>query len=700
MENKSDLKPNKNEIDLIVELLKQGNFDLVIKKIDKLIKKFPHIIYLYNIFGIANAQRGNFLKAKKSFKKALEINPDYIEVLNNLGNVLREQGDLTEAMKNFKQILKINPNHVEALNNLGSVHRDRGNFINALEHYKKALLLKPDYIDALNNLGNVLRDQGDLSGALGNYQKALSFNTSNILTLNNLGNIFTEKGNLESAIKIYKRALEINPNYILALYNLANAQRDQKDFDSAKSTYQKVLDLKPDYIEAINELLYLCGLICDWKLIKKYQKQISKIGLKMNSVNPYAFTLLEDNPNNHFERSKNYAKKNYNKFFVNNLKFNRRRSNKIRLGYFSADFGDHPITHLILRLFELHNQKEFITFGFSYGNHKNTKFKERLKNAFTKFFDVQDLADINIAKLSREHKIDIAIDLTGYTKNTRLKIFAFGAAPIQVHYLGYPGTLGTSFIDYIIADKTVIPNEQRSNYSEKIIYMPNCFMVNDNTKIINESKITRNQEGIPKDSFVFCCFNKNNKIRLPEFIIWMRLLNKIHNSVLWLADTNKLAKKNLINEAVINKVKPERIIFAKRTKLLSDHLTRYRLADLFLDTFNYNAHTTASDALWAGLPVITKLGKGFAARVAGSLLNALDLSELITTNDKDYESLILELVNNPQKLLLIKNKLNQNRLSTSLFNTELFAKNIENAYFQIYKRYIDSKKPKDINIAI
>jgi predicted O-linked N-acetylglucosamine transferase (SPINDLY family) len=372
-----------------------------------------------------------------------------------------------------------------------------------------------------------------------------------------------------------------------------------------------------------------------------------------------------------------------------------KRPKRIRIGYFSTDFKEHPVAYLIAKVLEQHNRDKFEVCGYSIHGTSSCEMRQRLEKSFDSFTDVQSISDRDIALQVRQDEIDIAVDLNGYTKYTRTGIFAYRAAPIQINYLGYPGTLGADFMDYIVADPVLIPEDKRWHYSEQIIYLPNTYQPTDNTRIISDKVIMRKDIGLPDKGFVFCCFNQNCKISPAEFDIWMRLLTSVKGSVLWLLKSNKWAEQNLKRQAEAHGVSSERIIFAERVPQ-AEHLARQRLADLFLDTFNYNAHTTASDALWAGLPLVTKLGKGFAARVASSLLNAVGLPELITKSEQDYEALILKLATNPTKLAEIKEKLANNRLTQPLFNTELYTKQLEEGYQQAYQNYFQGNLPKPI----
>jgi predicted O-linked N-acetylglucosamine transferase (SPINDLY family) len=370
----------------------------------------------------------------------------------------------------------------------------------------------------------------------------------------------------------------------------------------------------------------------------------------------------------------------------------RPRKDRIRLGYYSADFHDHATCCLMAELFELHDKDRFELHAFSFGPDTQDAMRKRVALAFDKFIDVRGVSDIDIARMSRELEIDIAIDLKGYTQDSRPGIFSYRCAPVQVNYLGYPGTMGADYIDYLIADATLIPEGTRPHYSEKIAYLPHSYQVNDTKRVISDRAFTRSELGLPTDGFVFCCFNNNFKITPQTFDRWMRILKAVAGSVLWLLEDNPHATRNLKKEAAVRGVDPGRLIFGGRLPL-PEHLARQRLADLFLDTLPCNAHTTASDALWAGLPVLTLMGNSFAGRVAASLLGAMELPELIATTAEDYERLAIDLGSNPSKLSAIKDKIATNRMRAPLYNTALFTRNLEKAYTQIHERHLDGLAP-------
>jgi len=351
--------------------------------------------------------------------------------------------------------------------------------------------------------------------------------------------------------------------------------------------------------------------------------------------------------------------------------------------------------YLMAQIFERHDKEQFEVYAYSYGPDKQDEMRKRLVSAVDVFHDVRGMNDIQIVELARAEGLDIAIDLKGFTANTRLAPFAYGLAPVQISYLGYPGTLGADFIDYIVADPVVIPTDNRQYYSEQVIYLPNTYQPTDNTRVISDKTITREDMRLPSNGFVFCCFNNNYKISPKEFDIWMRLLGGVESSVLWLLKSNKWAEQNLKREAEARGISAERLIFAEKVPQ-AEHLARQKLADLFLDTFNYNAHTTTSDALWAGLPVVTKLGEGFAARVAGSLLTAIDLPELITENEEAYEVLALTLATDLKRLGQIKSKLDRNRLTQPLFDSEMYTRHLEAGYQMAYERYFNGQERSDI----
>ena len=370
---------------------------------------------------------------------------------------------------------------------------------------------------------------------------------------------------------------------------------------------------------------------------------------------------------------------------------------KIRIGYLSGELREHATSHLIVGLLELHDNSRFEIYGIDNGWDDQSEIRQRINASVHSIIDIRRMSETLAAAAICENEIDILVNLNGYFGEPRTGVFANRCAAVQVNYLGFPGTLGASYMDYIIADRYVIPENHKEFYSEKIVYLPNCYQANDNKKKIGTYNFTRLELGLPEKGFVFCCFNNNYKILPDVFDCWMRILRQVDGSVLWIIEDNAIAASNLRKEAVARGISADRLVFAKRMPL-SDHLARHRLADLFLDTLPYNAHTTASDALWAGLPVLTCLGQTFPGRVAASLLNAIHLPELITTTLEAYEQMAIELATYPERLAATKHKLAENRLTTPLFDTKLFTKHIEAAYTVMYQRHQAGLAPDHITI--
>jgi len=535
--------------------------------------------------------------------------------------------------------------------------------------------------------------------AINNLKDAIKIKSNNPEAYNNIGLAFFSKGYLLDSINCYKKAINIKPDFEEAYNNMGDALSEKGELYLAIKSFKKAIKLKPEYEKALANKLHQEANICDWDAIEKDKGLIREIGISNKGISPFSLISLEDEPETQRLRSENFIKTYHPQKSLKPKPRPILKPKRIRIGYFSSDFHDHATMHLMIKVFEMHNKNDFEIFAYSFGPDQNDKIRSRFKNAVDFFYDVKDSSDREIALLAQKDKLDIAIDLKGYTANSRSGIFAYGAAPIQISYLGYPGTTGASFIDYIIADKVIIPKQNKLFYSEEIIYLPNSYQANDNSRVISNTLISKSEEGLPEKGFVFCSFNSNYKISSNEFDVWMRLLSKIDGSVLWLLKSNKWAEINLKKEAKKRGLDSNRLIFAQKVPQ-SQHLARHCLADLFLDTFKCNAHTTASDALWAGLPLVTKMGKGFPSRVAGSLLNAIGLPELITQTVEDYEKLALSLANDTNHLNLLKQKINKNRLLEPLFNTELFTIHLESAYRQAYRNYFDGKPPETININV
>tara|TARA_B110000908_G_C10242585_1_gene446938 strand:- start:899 stop:2545 length:1647 start_codon:yes stop_codon:yes gene_type:complete len=544
-------------------------------------------------------------------------------------------------------------------------------------------------------MGNALQDQFKRDEAITAYEKALSIKPDYADAYNNIGVTLKEQGKLDEAIAAYEKTLSLKPDHAAAYYNIGVTLQEQGKLDEAIAACEKALSLKPDHAAARAQCLHQMAHICDWSVIWAETSKITELGIIGKYVPPFSVLSLEDAPERHRLRSELYAREKLPQRLLPVTAKPSQKPERLRIGYFSADFHNHATMYLMAQIFTTHDKSLFEVFAYSYGPDKQDEMRKKLVSAVDVFNDVREMGIMQIVELARADNLDVAIDLKGFTQSTRLELFAYGLAPVQISYLGYPGTLGADFIHYIVADPVVIPNDKRQHYSEQVIYLPNTYQPTDNTRFISDKIFTRDDMGLPSHGFVFCCFNKNYKISPKEFDIWMRLLGRVESSVLWLFKSNKWAEQNLRREAEARGISAERLVFAEKVPQ-AEHLERQKLADLFLDTFNVNAHTTTSDALWAGLPVVTKLGEGFAARVAGSLLAAIGLPELITESEEAYEALALALATDPKQLGQIKAKLNRNRLTQPLFNSEMYTKHLEAGYHMAYDRYFHQQERSDI----
>jgi len=659
----------------------------------KAIELNPNFANAYsNLSGILR-DLGKLNDAEKSALKAIELDPNSAQPRSNMASILKDLGKLNDAEKSARKAIELDPNFADAYYNLGGILIALGKLKDAEMYTLKAIEINPNFPGAYYNMGAALQKQNQLEESLAAYEKALSLNPQNADVYNNMGVALSEKGNKEKAITSYKKALSLKPDNAEIYYNMGYTLTDQGKLDKAIASYEYALSLNPNYSAARVQKLHQQAHICDWPSIDKDRSYFNNLGIIGDAVTPLSMLSLEDAPDRHRLRSELYAKERLLQKPLPPIAKPSIKPKRLRIGYFSSDFKEHPVAYLISKVIEKHNRSKFEVFGYSLNDNKKNEMRQRLSKSFDSFLDVQGMSNKDIAMKARKDKIDIAIDLNGYTQNARPDIFAYRAAPVQINYLGYPGTLGAEFMDYIVADKYLIPPGTEKYFNEKKIYLPNTYMPTDNSREISERCITRSEMGLPEDGFVFCCFNNNYKITSSEFNIWMRLLNKVEGSVLWLRQSNQFSHINIKKEAEKRNVDPSRIVFAQRAPM-DEHLARQKLANLFIDTFAFNAHTTATEALWAGLPVITKTGKGFASRVAGSLLNAIGLPELIAETEQDYEDLALELATNQVKLNKIRKKLVQNRLSYPLFDTIKYTHHLETAFQIAYDRYL---KDQDVD---
>ena len=682
------LSPNHNDcLRSISQLaLETEDFNNAELYLDKLLKINPQDENILNNYGVANLRMGNLEKAINSFDKVLSVNPKHLDSLINLAHVYTIKKEFVSAKNLLKEALDVDSNSKLAKIQLASLSLHEGNIDQALNDLSVLENEKIEDVSVFINLGNAQLASGSYTKAMHSYKKALDLQPRKPETLLNVGNAFRELKKYKQSLSSYNLALKYKPGYIEAYNNIGVVYSEMRDHQKAVENFNIVLKEKPDNHTSLSQKVYAQAQICDWSSFESDKNYFQAVYSSDYIIPPFCLLFLDDNPEMQLIRAKEYVKKKYNPEPLKEIEKPKTKPNKIKLAYFSCDFYDHATMHLISKLFKLHDKNKFEIHAYSYDMAGIDSTKQALMENVDFFHDIKFLSDAEVALHARKNKIDIAIDLKGYTLQTRIGIFAYRFAPIQISYLGYPGTTGADFIDYIIADEVVIPDKYRKYYSEKIIYMPDSYQVNNDERLISNKKFERSDFGLPENAFVFCCFNQPYKITPEEFPIWMNILSSVPNSVLWLLQYNEIAKDNLRKNAKILNIDPDRIIFSDRIKN-PEHLARHKLADLFLDTFNVNAHTTTSDSLWGELPVLTLAGKSFASRVSASLLTAIGLKELITYSKQDYEKLAIKIGNSTEYTKSLKQKLIQNKNTMPLFNTHEFTKNIEEVYIKLYDNY-------------
>jgi protein O-GlcNAc transferase len=657
---------------------------------------------------LAEAQLGRadalfFLKrhaeALTAYDGMLTLKPDLAEAWNGRGNVLSEFKRYDEAFAAFDKALALKPDLADAHTGRGNAFYVLGRWDEALAAYDKALALGPDLAEAWGGRGNVLSELRRYDEAFAAFDKALALKPDLVSAQVGRGYVFYLLGRLDEAMAAYDKALAVRPDMAEAWGGRGNVSISRKRFDEAFFAYDKAFSFNPDLTSVEGARLHCKMHICDWhNLDIERQNLISSVRSHKANTTPFAFLGISRASEDQMKCAQLWISRNY-PAKGRDWRGDRYDHDRIRVAYLSADFSDHPVSYLMAGVFEAHDRTRFETIAISLGPDDSGEARKRLVAAFDRFIDVRNRSNEDVASLLKELEIDIAVDLMGHTAGARTAILENRCAPIQVNYLGYPGTMGAGFMDYLISDSTLIPPAQQKDYLEKIAYLPDSYMPNDDSKrIISDRIFERAEFGLPESGFVFCCFNNSYKLTPDVFDGWARILKAVEASVLWLSVANPLAMTNLKKEISARGVDPDRLVFARQVAASADHLARLRLADLFLDTLPYNAHTTASDALWAGLPVLTQIGGTFAGRVAASLLNALGLTELVTHSQGAYETAAIDLATDPARLALIKDKLARSRLSAPLFNTRAFTRNIEAIYAAMHARFQAGFPPDHIRV--
>jgi len=644
--------------------------------------------------GFSFLRSGQMEMAEEQFKKILIGNPNQPDALNLLGIIRAQARDFESAIDFIKKAISINPNNSASYYNRGLALIELGKPAKAIDDFQRAIALNPMYAEAYNGQGNALLDLNQTTKAIDSFREALRLNPDYADAWNNLGNALSASKNISEAIECYKKATVKQPDFVDALINLASACSEANEIQDSLIYFRAALQVDAEHKYLFGDYLHVKFKSAEWSEFHVDAARLKAlIDRSLPSVKPFVALGLLDDPLLHKRVAELYVQARFPHSDTLGAIPARKPGGKIRIGYYSADFRNHATAYLIAEMLEQHDKDAFDIYAFNLTPGPLDAMGSRLFAAVKQVVDLAGLNDRSAAQLSREMGIDIAVDLKGHTEDSRTGVFAHRCAPLQVSYLGFPGTLGATYYDYVLADSNVIPLDQYPHYTERVVYLPHCYQVNDSTRRIADRAFSRVELDLPGKGFVFCCFNNTYKILPQTFDSWMRILHAVPGSVLWLLDHNFVATRNLQKEAQARGINPQRLIFAPRMPL-ADHLARHRAADLFIDTLPYNAHTTASDALWAGLPVLTCMGKSFAARVAGSLLLTVGLPELITHTQAEFESKAIEYAKDPVALQKMKLKLLENLPTSPLFNAQLFTRHIEQAYRLMHVRQQSGLPPE------
>ena len=666
-------------------------------------------------YAILLNKKGNLEEAEVILYKSIQKNPDFFDAYLLLSSILFAQQKSDKAVTLLLKLINLKPELYKSYLILAVHFKNIGKFKKSEFYLEKLILIKPEIIDSYvilasiyssqnkfdlaeqslrrgilcqsksselyYQLGILLKDIGRIEDAKNSLQKATELNPNSYNSYLVLGGILKMLGDLNEAEIATRKAIELKPDCASAYNNLGQILNGKGDLLNAREFYLKAFKLAPNNTSKLGLYQSLSNLF-EFSLIKKYLPDLYLAGLEDEPIDPYRLITIEDNPERHLKRALNFYNSKFKKI-NDNLDYICKK--KINIGYFSADFHDHPVMKTMAVFFELHDRAKFNIFAYSFGR-KYDDYTNRLKQEVFCFRDIEKLDILEIKKLVRNDNIDIAVDLMGYTFGNRMNIFASRVAPIQVNYLGYPGTSGSSQIDYLIGDNVITPKEHEKYYSEKIVRFPNCYMPFDNNRVVPKNDFIRDDFGLPTSAFVMAAFHKPHKISINEAECWARILLKISHGVLWISSSIEAAENNLIKFFKNKGICQERIFFARRLTSQNDHFARHLCADLFLDTFNYNAHSTAIDSLWMGLPVVTLIGNSIASRASASYLTALDFPELIAKNIDEYENIILELSKQPRKLENIKHKLKKIASTNPLFNSQQTTKDLENIYVEMINK--------------
>jgi predicted O-linked N-acetylglucosamine transferase (SPINDLY family) len=694
---------------------------------DRALQLEPDFAEAHNNRGVALRALGRHQEAVAACDRALAAKPDYVEALYNRGKALAAAGQIDGAVASLERALAQQPGLFDAHYALAGVLARLNRLEGALDHYERALAAKPESIEALIDRAIALQRLRRIEAALASYEQGLRVDPNHVRALTNCGAVLLELGRPQEALRRFDRAIELQPDMAdahvnrgaallelqrpeeaaaaceralqlnehcaEALCTIGMAQMTLRQPQQAARAFAQLVEIAPEDRYALGNLLYANALCCEWTELQTNCERVVRGVLNGERVTlPLAFLPISASAEAQRQCARSFVEDRYPRATMDLAGGRRYRHSRIRVAYVSADLREHAVSFLLAGVFERHDRERFEIIALSQRPPHRSAFGQRVSAAFDRFIDIGTLSDGDAAALVRELEVDISVDLSGFTVGNRTAVFARRPAPIQVGYLGFPGTLGADYIDYLIADHYLIPPGSEGHYSESIAYLPECFQANDDRRFVPPYCPSRCEVWLPHAGLVLCCFCNSYKINPELYDVWMRLLQALPGSVLWLIADNALIERNLRTEAWRRGVDPERVLFAPRLPY-QEHLTRLQCADLFLDTFPFNGGATASDALWAGVPVVTCSGQAFSSRMAGSLLHTIGLPELVTQSLQEYEDLALRLSTNPMQLAHVRTRVARNRASRPLFDTDRFCKHLESAYLTMWQRHEQGEPP-------
>ncbi len=680
---------------------KQGNLKMAARFFRDAVQISPHLPEGHYNLGRALQLLKDFSAARDAYQTAITLRQDYHEALHNLGVVHEELGEFDDAVLRLGQALKLQPDAAETHFSLGSIQRKLDQADDALSSLSRALEIDPHHVKALHNRGLVYLARQRYREALEDFGQAVLLEPEDEAHHFQKAQAAAYFKRIDVAAAAYKEVVRLNPEYADAWLNLGIALDQIKRHGEAITCFARFQKLRPEAPYVPGYLYYARMHICEWANYTSCAASImDKVGRGEPAIIPHGLLLLPSSRVQQRQAAELWVKDKF--VAVNPLPFPsapRSGGDRIRLAYVSSDLHNHPVGILTAPVFDLHDRDRFEIFAFSLGIPSRDETRLRIENSVDHFINAREMSDAELVERARSEGIDIALDLNGYTAENRSAAFAMRLAPVQVNYLGYSSTMAAPFIDYIIADPVLIPPSHVDGYTENVVRLPDCYMPADPRRKVSTVSMTRAEAGLPEVGFVFCAFNNPYKISPSQFDLWMEILRSVPESVLWLSPSSLQGMENLRLEARRRGVDPVRLIFSKRVDKLSDHLARKCLADLFLDTVPHNAHATANDALCAGLPILTRLGDGFAGRVAGSLLSAIGMSDMIVSDEAEYVSRAIDIATTPGGSAKLKARLAANAEKSALFDTDLYVRNLERAFFRMHQCRMQGLSPAPFDVS-